>query len=82
MTSESGGAAPFSLPTGELGKEAAELEKDSSSRESDRCVETDLAEPELMEPVPAMGEAYLRNIHNHKWILEKHLSPNGFRSEH
>ena len=37
---------------GVLGKEAVELEKLSSSLESERQVETDLAEPELIDPVP------------------------------
>lgn len=36
---------------GELGNEA-ELEKLSSSLDSERQVETDLAEPELIDPVP------------------------------
>ena len=36
---------------GELGNEL-ELEKLSSNRDSERQVEMDLAEPELMEPVP------------------------------
>ena len=38
-------------PDGEAGNEA-ELEKLSSNLESERRVETDLADPELIDPVP------------------------------
>ena len=52
---------PLEVRTGDPGNEAAEDEAAlpppfSSSRDSDLWVETDLAEPELMEPVPGRKE--------------------------
>ena len=44
---------------GELGKEL-ELEKLSSSLDSERQVDTDLADPELTEPVPVKTVALER----------------------
>jgi hypothetical protein len=47
------GEPPFLLNVdGEFGKDA-ELEKLSSNRDSDRKVDTDFADPELTDPVPA-----------------------------
>ena len=48
---DSSGEAVLLPVMGELGKEL-ELEKLSSNLDSERQVETDLAEPELTEPVP------------------------------
>lgn len=48
---DSSGEAVLLAVMGELGKEL-ELEKLSSNLDSERQVETDLAEPELTEPVP------------------------------
>ena len=44
------------LTVGELGNEA-ELEKLSSNLDSERQVEIDLAEPELIDPVPRKQES-------------------------
>ena len=48
---DSSGEAVLLAVMGELGKEL-ELEKLSSNLDSERQVDTDLAEPELTEPVP------------------------------
>ena len=66
---------------GELGKEAELPEKLSSNLDSDRQVEvTDLAEPELMDPVPENighnGLKYFANICSFFQLIRK----NGFLS--
>ena len=60
---DSSGEAVLLAVMGELGKEL-ELEKLSSNLDSERQVETDLAEPELTEPVPVK-----RELHDLDWFF-------------